>query len=125
MTLDMSDVVECPEFIEDDDIVIIRNSGAGYDNDGLPTSGTDEEISITGIVTKVTAKEIVQMELGEYKGEKIKIITSTEILTSKEDAQSDRIKNWKGDQFKVVAVDDNSSFGFYRAYAVYEGIETA
>ncbi len=119
MMINVADVVACPEFAQIIDV--ISNTGATRDSYGIPTVGTDTTTQVEGTVLKATPKELRQLGQGELAQEVIKFLTETEIKLSKVDAQSDRLV-WHGKKYKVIRVDDNSDFGFYRAFAQFEEI---
>jgi hypothetical protein len=120
MLLNVSEVVTCPKFAQT--LTVRRTSGSWVK--GVWVSDTPSEFTSKGSWQKVTARELAQIGMGEIKQEVRKLLTPTEIQVSQNnDQQSDRII-WKSGRYKVLRVDDNSDYGYYRAYASFEGVES-
>lgn len=120
--LNVSDVVSDPDVART--LTVRRVSGSWIQ--GKWINGTPSEFTAKGSWQRVTPRELAQLDMGEIKQEVRKFLTTTEIKVSEDnDLQSDRII-WteKSARYKVIRVDDNDDYGFYRAYAAYEGTES-
>jgi hypothetical protein len=119
--IDVGDIVEDPDFAE---TLVVRRTTGAYDEYGRWSSNTPTEFDVKGSWQRVSAKELVQVGIGEIKQEVRKLLTTTSMLISESDANlSDRIIDGS-DRYKVIYIDDNSNFGFVRSYAAFEGTES-
>ncbi len=119
--IDVSELMTDPDFAQT--LTIRRTTGEWVK--GAWVNDAPTEFPAVGSWQKVSARELVQLDMGEIKQEVRKLLTTTEILVSQDnDTQSDRIV-WtnKNVRYKVLRVDDNRDNGYYRAYAAFEGVE--
>jgi len=116
--LNVSQIVTDPLFSQ---TMTVRRTTGSFNQYGEWVLGTPSEFTVTGCFQKATELELAQMAFGETQKEIRKLLTPTELKVSEaDDTQSDRII-WRGRRFKVIKVTDNQDYGFYRAFAAYEG----
>lgn len=118
--LNVGHILTRPAFAQ---TVIVRSTAGSYNEYGEWESGTPADTEVLGCFQKATDLELAQMDFGETKQEIRKFLSPTEVKVSKaDDAQSDRII-WRGKRFKVIHVSDNQDYGYFRAFAAFEGME--
>lgn len=113
-TLDVSDVLLCPEFT--DNYVIQRNAELVDDNGR--SSITLSKIPSVGVVTMASGRDLQRMPDMQVLDRVIKITTKTRLQSEVKNAQPDIIV-WRGDNYVVKTCDLYPQFGqgFYRALA--------
>ena len=120
--LNMSQTVTSPLFAQ---ALTVRRTTGAYNEYGEWVNATPTTFTAIGSFQKATELELVQLAFGETKQEIRKFLTPTEIKVSEaDDTQSDRLI-WRGRRFKVIKVTDDQDYGFFRAFAAFEGLETA
>jgi len=118
--LDVSNIVTDPLFAQ---TLIVRRTTGSLNEYGEWVAGTPSDTTVIGSFQKATELELVQMAFGETQQEIRKLLTPTEIKVSEaDDTQSDRII-WRGKRYKVIKITDDQDYGFYRAFAAFEGTE--
>lgn len=120
--IEVGDIVTDPDFAQ---VLTVRRASGSWVK-GQWVDDTPTEFDATGSWQRVSARELVKLDMGEIKQEVRKFLTPTEIKVSENnDLQSDRIVwTYKNVRYKVIRVDDNSDYGYYRAYAMFEGVES-
>ncbi len=118
--INVGQILSRPSFAQ---TLTVRSTTGGYNQYGEWESDTPSNTPVIGCFQKATELELSQLDFGETKQEIRKLLTQTEVNVSESDESlSDRII-WRGRRFKVVKVTDDQDYGFFRAFAVYEGQE--
>lgn len=113
MTLDVTDVLDDPDF----KIPLIRIRMTEAINDNGRAVFEPVETSFWGVVTQMGTSARTNRDPDvTYVSDSIAVTTTTELLGSNQTANAD-IVIYKGKQFTVMNVRDNSNWGagFYRA----------
>lgn len=116
--INMSELICDPDFAST--VVLERSGGGGYDNYGLPLPVNPANEEFLAITTRATAQELKIMGFGELIEEVRRFVIDVDVKLTRPVAKSDRFIRG-GKRYKVIKIDDNAEYGFYRAYAVYEG----
>lgn len=114
--INLSSVVHSPMLSQQ--IVIFRQRGTWIK--GRFTPGERETITTTGIVTKARARDLVVIPEGDRQGGGIRVLTTIPVYVTGQNGGenlADTI-SWEGDTYKVVSVDPDQKYGFYRAICV-------
>lgn len=121
-------MINVSELMTDLDFVqtlTLRRTTGGYNQYGEWESDASVDSPITGSWQRASERELIQLDLGDVKQEVRKLLTKTQVFVAENDNKlSDRIIWPKtGGRYKIVRLSDNSDYGFYRAYATFEGTE--
>jgi hypothetical protein len=107
-TLDVSDVLDDPDFA-DDSLICLRNSQT-MGSDGRVVSTPPVLIPFSGVVTAMGGQELLRKPDGEYNRATISVITRFTLYTGKPALSADVIQ-WGGNTYTVVQIDDYSRYG--------------
>ena len=113
-TLDVSDVLLCPEFT--DNYVINRNQET-IDNNGR-SQVTTTQINSFGVVTMASGQDLQRYPELQILERVISIVTKTRLQSAVTGYQPDVI-TWRGDNYVVKAIDLYPQYGagFYEVIA--------
>lgn len=111
--LDVSDIVQSPEFIQT--ITIIRDAG-GFWFQGQYTKAP-QLIETTGVVSATDEREIQFIPEGDRESEVKTIHVTIPVYTTRngsEGYEADRVY-WNDEIYKVVRVQNSGDYGYWRA----------
>lgn len=106
-TLDVSDVLLSPEFLDID--LWYRRNVQSVDADGIP-SNTVTRQQFGGVVTVDRSLEAKRMEAGQVIAGAILVVTQTRLISGKEDLDAD-IVEYAGADYRVTFVDPYTRYG--------------
>lgn len=108
--INMADVVNSTEFTQP--LTVIRHTGGKWiDGDYIEIENT---ISIKGVVSAASDKDIDLTAEGGRVSEYKTVHTTTRLYTTDNEGTSDVII-WNGEKYKVMSVMDAGDYGYYRA----------
>lgn len=99
-------------------VVINRQNGTWAK--GRFLAGGKETIKTMGIVTKANTRDLSVVPEGDRQGGGIRVLTTIPVYVTGQNGGeklADTI-SWEGDTYKVVSVDPDQKYGFYRAICV-------
>lgn len=114
--INLSSVVHSPMLSQS--VVINRQSGTWVK--GRFTIGEKQIITTMGVVTKAKARDLSVVPEGDRQGGAIRVLTTIPMYVTGQNGGSnfsDTI-TWEGDTYKVVSVDPDQKYGFYRALCI-------
>lgn len=116
--LSVAEIIPDPDFSQS--FKINRLTGEFNDNGLFET--TTQTLYVTGIITPMKTRDMVQMNTGDQIEGFINIYTNSAIYTTalvNEDSGrlSDEIE-WRNDSYKIMSVENFADFGYYHAVAV-------
>nr|DAJ01804.1 MAG TPA: Minor capsid protein [Caudoviricetes sp.] len=114
--INLSSVVLSPMLSQQ--VVINRQSGTWVK--GRFLAGEKETITTTGIVTKTNTRDLSVVPEGDRQGGGIRVLTTIPVyVTGQNEGENlaDTV-SWEGDTYKIVSVDPDQKYGFYRAICV-------
>lgn len=117
--LNVSELINDPDFCQT--FTVTRNAGTWTNGRFVTTSST---LSMTGVITQMTPFQINQLpeqdrvsgSINIYTLEKLKA-TELDQSTGVDGSLGDEV-TWKGEQYKVIAPQDRSDFGYYKAHGI-------
>lgn len=113
--INVSDVITDPDFAQP--FTVYRSSGGQFISGGW-SEGTPEQISLKGIVTVGSEKDLQQVPEGDRVEGAMLFYAIQELLTSHKDpGTSDQIL-WNGDFYRVQKVWNYGKYGYWKAYGV-------
>lgn len=85
----------------------------------------EKEITMSGVVTSATPKQIEIIPEGDRVGGELSVYTTSKLYTTHalgvdnetDEGTSDEIL-WQGERYKVYSVEDYSQYGYYSAIAM-------
>ena len=116
--INISEIVNDPDFAQS--FSLVRSSGTWTLGRFVSTSTT---LSRYGVILPMTTKEITQLATGDALQGYIKVYCVDNIYTTRLDTAgdagglSDEVV-WQGDNYKVLAVQQFSDFGYWQASCV-------
>ncbi|AZI87559.1 head-tail adaptor [Kosakonia sp. CCTCC M2018092] len=106
-TLDVSDVLMSPEFL--DMSLVVTRSAQSVDKDGFPQN-TLTQTSFGGVVTVDRSLEARRMQAGQVIGGAILIITTFRLTNGNTGVDAD-IVTYRGRDYRVTFVDPYTAYG--------------
>jgi hypothetical protein len=105
--LDVSEVLDDPDF-SDDSLICLRNpQTVGADGRAVTTQVS---IAFAGVVTAASGADLVRGPDGEYVRSSICIVTRFALIDGKRGFSADTVQ-WNGGVYTVVHADDYSRYG--------------
>ena len=114
--INLSSVIVSPMLSQP--VVINRQSGTWVK--GRFTAGEKQVLTTTGIITKAKARDLAAAPEGDRQGGGIRVLTTIPLYITGQNGGtnfSDTL-TWEGDTYKVVSVDPDQKYGFYRAICI-------
>jgi hypothetical protein len=105
--LDVSDVLDDPDFA-DDSLICMRNPQT-MGEDGRAIS-VPVPIPFSGVVTAMSGQELLRKPDGEYNQGTISIVTRFLLYTGNTALSADVVV-WNGNSYTVTQIDDYSRYG--------------
>lgn len=115
--IDLSRVITDPRIAQKQPFTVWRKSTTWQG--GRPTS-TELPVSIDGIITPASARDIQQVPEGDRVGGEITILTIQPIYITRagnEQGTSDEVE-WDGDRYRVFNVFPWKDYGFYHGIGI-------
>jgi len=111
--IDVSEIVEDPDFAQE--FTVYRSNGSFVK--GRWTEGTPTQITILGVVTVMSARELNQLPEGDRIKAAMNFHSTLPIYVTRIGSSpgiSDKIF-WRGDYYKIFNVVPNVDYGYYKA----------
>jgi hypothetical protein len=113
--IDVSELITDPDFAQD---FIVHRSYGHFDEGGW-IEDPEGLITMTGVVTVMSQKELAQMpEADRVKGAMIFYSTDeikvTRNIGDQEQGTSDKI-DWRGDLYRIFQISTYADYGYYKA----------
>lgn len=112
--INLSRVILDPRIRQSTPFTIYRKSTTWQH--GKPVS-SENTISLNGIITPASARDLEQVPEGDRVGGEITILTIEPIYVTREEGTSDEVE-WAGDRYRVFNVFPWKDYGFYHGIGI-------
>lgn len=116
--LNLSGVIHSPMLSQP--ITILR-SGGMWVNGEFVNDGKPKEISMTGIVTVASPRDLSKVPEGDRQSGAMKVLTTERLYVTGEAEGASNYSDillWRGEKYRIYSVTPDADFGFYRSVAM-------
>lgn len=105
-------------------ITIERQSGS-WEAGEFVRDGTPEVLTMRGIVTVATPKDLSQVPEGDRRTGAMRVLTTERLYATGDMENRDNYSDsliWRGERYKIYSVTQNADYGFFRSLAMIQGL---